>query len=83
MELRNRTARLNGGLKERQILGLHDSPLHKAPDNGAYSQMNKQFDTDKYWKGNKESGVYFDVAQKREPAGTACRRREHREHQQR
>jgi hypothetical protein len=44
--------------------------------------MNKQFGTDKYWKGNKESGVYFNVTQKREPAGTAGRRGEHGEHQQ-
>jgi hypothetical protein len=44
--------------------------------------MNKQFGTDKYWKGNKESGVYFNVAQKGESAGTAGRRGEHREYQQ-
>jgi hypothetical protein len=75
--------RLDRAVKARQILGQHNSPFHKAADNGAYPQMNQQFGTNEDGKCNKESGVYFNVAEEREDAYTTDGRGENREQQQR
>lgn len=72
---------LNGALKARQILGPHDSSLDETADHGAYPQMNEQFASDEDWKSNKESGVHFNVMEKRESAWTAGRRGKNREQQ--
>src|SRR5277367_4158248 len=58
----------NSALKARQILGPHDSPIHKAADHGAYPQMSEQFGADEDRKSNKESGMHFNIAQEKKAA---------------